>query len=138
MAKILTLHQKPPEDPVDIYKQQVMEGVKVADPYDRLMIHYRKLKQYNDELNVIKKAIATFRKMYAEITSRTLKSFNQRKIKSLSEEFNKKMGLLDKKGKEIYLPEPIPRWIKRQSIVEEKIKKQSHTGKLQPKKKKKK
>jgi hypothetical protein len=112
--------ESPAEEPIDEYKKQVAAGTVSTLPYDRLMIHYRKGKQYREELKVIKKGITTLQKFYAKLQTSTLKKINP-KIKLLSSKIGKSTGLLDKKGKDVYLPDPLPRWIKRQAVVEQKI-----------------
>jgi hypothetical protein len=109
-------------EPLDEYREQVEKGVLVPAPYDRLMIHYRKEKNYAEELKVIKKAIATFTKYYSDLQQSTIKK-QKSKIAELSRKISKTTGLTDKKGNNAYQPEPIPRWIKRQSVVEQKMKK---------------
>jgi hypothetical protein len=113
--------ESPAEEPFDEYKKQVAAGTVSTLPYDRLMIHYRKEKEYNEELKVIKKAIATLQKFYAKTQRTSLKKINP-KIKALSSKIGRSTGLVDKKGNDIYLPDPLPRWIKRQAVVEQKIK----------------
>jgi hypothetical protein len=114
-------NESPAEEPLDEYKKQVAAGTVSTLPYDRLMIHYRKEKEYAEELKVIKKGIATLQKFYAKLQTSSLKKINP-KIKALSSKIGKSTGLLDKKGKDVYLPDPLPRWIKRQAVVEQKIK----------------
>ena len=111
------------EEPLDEYRAQVKEGVFSTLPYDRLMIHYRKQKDYPEELKVIKKGIDTFKKFYSNLQASSVKK-QKSKVAELSRQFSKRAGLTDKKGNSTYLPEPLPRWIKRQSVVEQKIKKQ--------------
>lgn len=110
------------EKPLAEYREQVNEGVFSALPYDRLMIHYRKEKNYTEELKVIKKGIDTFKKFYTRLQSSSIKK-QKIKVAELSRQFSRHAGLTDKKGNSTYLPEPLPRWIKRQSVVEQKIKK---------------
>jgi hypothetical protein len=110
------------EEPLDEYREQVRQGVFSPLPYDRLMIHYRKEKDYAEELKVIKKGIDTFKKFYSNLQSSAIKK-QKSKVAELSRQFSKHAGLTDKKGNNTYLPEPLPRWIKRQSVVEQKIKK---------------
>jgi hypothetical protein len=109
------------EEPLEEYKKQVAAGTVSILQYDRLMIHYRKEKAYKEELKVIKKGIATLQKFYTKLQRSSLKKINP-KITELSSKIGRSTGLLDKKGKEVYLPEPLPRWIKRQAVVEQKIK----------------
>ena len=111
------------EDLLDEYREQVKRGMFSPVPYDRLMIHYRKEKDYAEELKVIKKGIETFKKFYSNLQTSAIKK-QKSKVAELSRQFSKKAGLTDKKGNSTYLPEPLPRWIKRQTVVEEKIRKQ--------------
>jgi hypothetical protein len=110
------------DEPLDAYREQVNQGVHSSLPYDRLMIHYRKEKNYDEELKVIKKGIETFRKFYSNLQASAIKK-QKGKIAELSRQFSKHTGLTDKKGNETYLPEPLPKWIKRQAVVEQKMKK---------------
>ena len=110
------------QEPLDEYREQVKQGVFSTLPYDRLMIHYRKEKEYEEELKVIKKGIDVFKKFYANVQATAIKK-QKSKIAELSRQFSKRAGLTDKKGNSTYMPEPLPRWIKRQSVVEQKIKK---------------
>ena len=100
---------------------EVYENAIKADPlaeqaYDRLMIVYRKLKEYKKELQVINKGIKAYEQFYK---SRASKS---KKIAELSNKLNLSVGLSDKKGNIIYQPEPINKWKKRKLVVEKKIK----------------
>lgn len=109
-------------EPLDEYREQVKKGVFSPLPYERLMIHFRKEKDYAEELNVIKKGIETFKKFYSNLQGSAIKK-QKVKITELSRKISKSTGLTDKKGNDTYLPEPIPRWIKRQAVVEQKLKK---------------
>jgi hypothetical protein len=111
----------PAEEPLEEYKKQVAAGTVSTLPYDRLMIHYRKEKEYKEELKVIKKGIAALQKFYAKQQRSSLKKINPQ-IKALSAKLGRSTGLVDKKGNHVYLPDPLPRWIKRQAVVEQKIK----------------
>ena len=109
-------------EPLDEYREQVNKGLFSPLPYDRLMIHYRKEKKLDEELKVIKKGINVFRKYYTNLHVSASKK-QKSKIAELSRKISKSTGLLDKKGNDTYLPEPLPRWLKRQSVVEQKLKK---------------
>ena len=109
-------------EPLDEYREQVEKGIFSPVPYERLMIHYRKEKDLAAELKVIKKGIDTFKKFYAKLQGSAIKK-QKSKVAELSSKFSKSTGLTDKKGNDTYLPEPIPKWIKRQSVVEQKLKK---------------
>lgn len=109
-------------EPLDEYREQVKNGIFSPLPYDRLMIHYRKEKNYDEELKVIKKGIEAFRKHYSDLQGATLKK-KKNTIAAISKKIGQSTGLIDKKGNELYLPEPLPRWTKRKTVVEQKLKK---------------
>lgn len=110
------------DEPLEDYKEDVEKGIINALPYDRLMVHYRKEKDLQSELKVIKKGISAFKKHYADLQKTAVKK-KKGKIQELSRMFSKSAGLTDKKGNELYLPEPLPKWIRRQETVEQKLKK---------------
>jgi hypothetical protein len=118
-----------PEEPIDEYLNAVQSGTAATLPYDRLMIYYRKEKNYQEELNIIRKGIDTLKKFYANLQKETLGRKINPKIKALSKQISKTTGLHDKKGNEVFLPDPLPRWMKRESVVLEKLKKQKSKGK---------
>ncbi len=83
--------------------------------YERLMVLYRQQKNYKKELKIINTAIKTFEPILLRG-----KSAN-RKINTISNELNRSLGLVDKKGKMIYEPAPLPAWRKRKEVVLKKI-----------------
>jgi|SRR5688572_9747197 tetratricopeptide (TPR) repeat protein len=87
--------------------------------YNRLMIVYRKLKDYEKEATVIRKAIREFETLY----NRPVKS-SGKKVEQLSKQLMKLTGLADKKGKLLYQPEPLGKWKKREAVVEKRLKKE--------------
>jgi tetratricopeptide (TPR) repeat protein len=87
--------------------------------YNRLMIIYRKLQLYEEELKIIKKGIAAFEELYQKKSER-LFGKNQ-KVARLSNALAKSLGQRGKKTEALYLPEPIPKWMKRQKVVEKKL-----------------
>lgn len=105
------------------FEAQVKAGVIDPVPYDRLMIAYRKEKNYPDELRVIKRAIAVFGHHLKSVQKDILKGHRKRSsIAELSNSISRHTGLIDKKGNSQHIPEPIAKWIKRQTTVEQKIK----------------
>ena len=109
-----------PEKAAPLYEQLIKQNKPDEIPFDRLMIIYRKLKKYKDELRVINKGIKVFEDFYKKPGSR--KSAKQEKLATLSNAFMKSAGLQDKKGNLVYVPEPISRWMKRKTVVEKKLK----------------
>ena len=108
------------EDAAALYEGLVKENNSDELVFDRLMIIYRKLKLYKDELRIINKGIKVFEDLQKKPAAR--KSEKQQKLATLSDAFMKSAGLKDKKGNLVYIPEPLARWIKRKSIVEKKLK----------------
>lgn len=88
-------------------------------PYERLMIIYRKQKKYKEELRVINEGIKFFETFYKDKSQQLFG--NDKKIMELSNALMKRVGLQDKKGKNLYYPEPIAKWRKRKETVEKKL-----------------
>jgi tetratricopeptide (TPR) repeat protein len=86
--------------------------------YDRLMIVYRKLKEYKKELAIINAGITAFETTY----NKTHKAPGK-KVASLSQALLKATGLVDKKGESLYQPGPLARWKKRKLVVSKRLKK---------------
>ena len=104
-----------------LYEQAIKEKPTDEFSYNRLMIVYRKLKQYKDELRVINKAIKNFKEAHAKKIGKGLRKNST--VGKLSAALMKTAGLLDKKGNAVYVPEPIARWEKRKLTVEKRLKK---------------
>lgn len=86
------------------------------EAYDRLMIVYRKLKDYRKELAVIDRGIKAFENYYYSKVSKS------KKVDEISNKLAKSIGLIDKKGNSTYDPEPIDKWKKRRMVVEKRLK----------------
>ena len=107
---------------IAFYEEQAKAGA--IDPfyYDRLMIYYRKHKEYKKELSLINKALKIFADHFKKQTETVLSvAKSKAAIKRLSEKINRSAGLVDKKGNPHYMPEPMLRWMKRKKTVQEKI-----------------
>ena len=107
------------EKAAKIYERAIRLEPHEEQPYNRLMIVYRKLAWYEDELKIIKKGITVFEELYQKKSERLLKK-NQ-SVAKLSNALAKSLGQKGKKTETLYYPEPIPRWIKRQKVVEKKL-----------------
>lgn len=107
------------EDAAGHYEQLIKDNSSDEFVFDRLMILYRKLKLYKEELRTINKGIKVFEDIYKKRTGR--KSAKQEKLTTLSNAFMKSAGLKDKKGNLLYMPEPLSRWMKRKAVVEKKL-----------------
>jgi tetratricopeptide (TPR) repeat protein len=107
------------EKAAKIYERAIKMEPHEEEPYNRLMIIYRKLTRYEDELKIIKKGIASFEELYQKKSERLLGK-NQ-SVARLSNALAKSLGQKGKKTESLYLPEPIPKWMKRQKLVEKKL-----------------
>ena len=105
-----------PSAAIETYKQIVEKDPLQTRAYDRLMILYRKEKDYKKELSIINSGIKTFEKFYKDQLGKPSK-----KISEISKQLNKAFHLIDKKGNSLYAPEPIDRWQKRKEVVERKM-----------------
>jgi hypothetical protein len=124
MAKVVTLKKvkeaeaDAKEDPatgIKEYEEAIKKNALAEKAYDRLMIIYRKEKNYKKELRIIIAGIKAFETFYRSKKSRS------KKIADISQKLNRSFGFTDKKGNTLYDPEPIARWKKRKEVVEKKI-----------------
>jgi hypothetical protein len=107
-----------PELAETLYKKQMNEKAFNPAVYKKLMVLYRKEKRYKDELNIIDKGLKHFEEQRANRSSNKKIGMGIRRISS---SLNKSLGLINKSGKEIYEPEPIPEWRKRKENVQKKL-----------------
>lgn len=97
------------------YEEVIKKNALAEKAYDRLMILYRKEKEYKKELRIINAGIKSFEAFYKSKKSRS------KKIADISNKLNRSFGFTDNKGNSVYDPEPIARWKKRKAVVEKKI-----------------
>ncbi|WP_153798477.1 hypothetical protein [Foetidibacter luteolus] len=100
---------------IERYKRAIKMRPGSELPYKRLMILYRKERKYRQELAVLNKAISFFTKLYSPVPAR------KKRRKSIERALAQSLGLLNKSGKLLYVPEPLAGWIKRKEIVTAKI-----------------
>lgn len=101
----------------ELYEKAIKQKPLLEHPYNRLMVMYRKEKEYSKELKVINKALDVFTEVY----NKKKEAFSgSGKIARLSMALLKTVGT--KKSDEHYYPEPIPKWLKRKAVVEKKMK----------------
>ncbi len=100
----------------DDYEEAIKNNPLAEKAYDRLMIIYRKEKDYKNELKLINSGIKFFEDFYKSKKSRS------KKIADISNKLNRSFGFIDKKGNSLNDPEPIARWKKRKIAVEKRIK----------------
>ena len=108
------------EQAIAAYMQMIKKQHRKEFGYQRIMILYRKQKEYKKELAVLNEAIDDFEKLYAKRNTNKNKS-----IASISHKLMRSIGLADKKGNELYLPQPLPRWKKRKQGLKNLMSKKS-------------
>lgn len=108
------------ENDIDIattlYEKAIKQKPVLELPYARLMVIYRKEKQYQKEMNTIKKALDVFTEVYDKKKQVT----NTAKVTQISKALLKSLGV--KSSDENFYPEPIAKWLKRKAVVEKKLK----------------
>jgi hypothetical protein len=104
------------EEAAKLYEKLVSKHPAGEHNYNRLMMIYRKQKDFKNELRVINSGIKVFQDLY------TPSSLGKHKnIIKLSKQLNMMTGLTDKKGNALYEAEPIGKWKKRKQIVLKKL-----------------
>jgi tetratricopeptide (TPR) repeat protein len=98
-----------------MYKKLLRTPSTALPALTRMMMIYRKLKKYDDELDAIDKAIAIHHKHYQALKP------HDSKADLLSRKLNQALGLADKKGKSFYKPEEVLKLEKRKAIVMKKM-----------------
>jgi hypothetical protein len=106
-------------DAVSLYMQLLKEDPLNVQASSRLMVIYRKQKNYSKELSIINKAIAAYE---ANIIAQQKNwSKSNRKAAGLSKRLAEHLGLLDKKGLPLYEDKVIANWKKRKETVQKKL-----------------
>ena len=108
------------KEAAEIYEKLIRKNPLDEYAYNRLMIIYRKNKEYKKEKVVIDKAIKAFQQLHSE----SMKLSATSRVKALSKAILKATGLADKTtGKLLYEREPLYSWKKRRELILKKIKK---------------
>jgi len=94
------------------YKKILSAYPLTEEAYDRIMVLFRQMKQFEEEVHWIDRAIRTFEKSFKQ-PGEHLKG----KVVTLSRSILRSTGLVDKKGKSLYQPAPISRWQKRKELL---------------------
>lgn len=89
------------------------------EPYGRMMILFRKHGELKKELAVINKAITQFLKFHDRRTDRGKKMSSS--VAKISKILSRELGLVDRKGNNMHIPEPIAGWIRRKKFLVKKI-----------------
>jgi tetratricopeptide (TPR) repeat protein len=104
---------------VKLYEQNIKEDYADEFAFERLMIIYRKQKEYENELRVIDKGIEVFQQQMEKHLKHSLsRHVDNKKLEQLSNAIIKKSGLKDEV---FHFPDPIDKWLKRKEIVEKKL-----------------
>lgn len=107
---------------VKLYEQNIRENYADEFAFERLMIIYRKQKEYENELRVIERGIEVFQQRIEDHLKHSLaRHVDDKKLEQLSNAIIKKSGL---KKEAIHFPDPIDKWLKRKEIVEKKLNEQ--------------
>ena len=111
-----------PDLAIRLYEKEIAANCKNLLPYQRLLVLYRRQKKYKQELAVLTKGIHCLEEQLAEHKDTLFSKKPQRnKIMRLSKALAQKIGLLDKKGKELLPPQPLEKWIHREKLVRKKM-----------------
>lgn len=98
---------------IDAYRHVIKEHPKKEYAYQRLMILYRKRKDYKKELEVVETGLKNFQHLMGNKNEKPNK-----KIDQLSRSLMKSTGLMDKKNNPAFLPEPLHKWTRRKIALQ--------------------
>ena len=105
---------------IRFYEQNIREDHADKFAFERLMVIYRKDKEYKNELRVIKRGIEVFQKKFKERVKHSLaRRVSDKKLEQLSNAIIKISG---QKKEELHFPDPVDKWLKRKDVVEKKLK----------------
>ncbi|RYF92977.1 MAG: hypothetical protein EOO02_24585 [Chitinophagaceae bacterium] len=93
-----------------LYLRLIKNKLTEIQAYNRLMIIYRKQKQYLKEIDIIDQAIGSMGELMVRKT-------DNKKVRQLSLSLGKSMGLVDRKGLSVFDPEPVATWKKRRIMA---------------------
>jgi hypothetical protein len=104
---------------IRFYEQNIREDHADKFAFERLMVIYRKDKEYKNELRVIKRGIEVFQKKFKERVKHSLaRRVSDTKLEQLSNAIIKISG---QKKEELHFPDPVDKWLKRKEVVEKKL-----------------
>ena len=104
---------------IRFYEQNIREDHADKFAFERLMVIYRKDKEYKNELRVIKRGIEVFQKKFKERVKHSLaRRVSDKKLEQLSNAIIKISG---QKKEELHFPDPVDKWLKRKEIVEKRL-----------------
>jgi hypothetical protein len=106
------------ETAAKLYQRLIRKHPHLEEPYGRLMVIYRKQKDYEAELDVINKGVTAFEEFYRQRSEKVFSGHKQAQRLSLA--LARSLGQSTKKTEQLY-PQPIPKWLKRQEVVQKKL-----------------
>jgi tetratricopeptide (TPR) repeat protein len=106
-------------DAIKKYTAAIKADPLLARAYNRLMILYRKQKEYKKEMAIIKQAIGAYEKEIKE-DQQAWKKANSKSAR-LNLNLAKAMGLLDDKGLPVYEYPQVMTWRRRMETVRKKL-----------------
>mgnify|MGYP003681939938 CR=1 FL=1 len=95
------------ESAIKLYEKNVADEFFGTHPYDRLAIIYRKRKQFDDEIRILKRKISIFEKINQERLHHFLEHCSKDYPKELIEKAKSFKQIRDTKGRVIFNPYPI-------------------------------
>jgi tetratricopeptide (TPR) repeat protein len=104
---------------IKLYQRVIRKQPHLEEAYNRLMVIFRKEKDYEAEFDVISQGIKAFEDFYKQRAEKVLHDHKQ--AQRLSSALARSLGQSGKKTSAIFYPQPIPRWLKRQEVVEKKL-----------------
>jgi tetratricopeptide (TPR) repeat protein len=107
---------------VKYYYQALKKDPADAIAYNRLMVYYRRRKEYRKELQVIQAAIAS-QQRYALDYQQTWVRRNKKTART-AKALAKSLGLINQKGMPVLETQQLNTWKKRMNIVRKRMKKQ--------------
>jgi tetratricopeptide (TPR) repeat protein len=106
---------------IKLFEQNIREDYAEEFAFERLMIIYRKQKEYEKELKVINRGLKVFQQQMSEHLKNSLgRRIDEKTLEQLSNAIIKKTGAREK---DLHYPDPIDKWIKRKEVVEQKLEK---------------
>ena len=101
------------ESAIKLYEQNVTDEFFGTHPYDRLAMIYRKRKQFDDEIRILKRKIPIFEKINQEGLHYFLEHCSKDCPKELIEKAKSFKQIRDTKGRVIFNPYPVDNYRKR-------------------------
>ena len=103
---------------IELYEQNIKENYPGEYAFERLMILYRKQKDYEEELRVINHGINVFAQELEDHLKHSFsKNVDRKKVEDLSD------GIMNNNGFQLmYYANPLDKWAKRKEFLEKKLK----------------